>query len=547
MEENVVNRIAKIVPGLLALLWLGMSPAMAGSVGYSSKLHEDEGLVVYRYYLNKYLDPGYYTFLNLGFVSANQKSGGETPDTHWATYQAAYSQLTDVSNIYMISLKAGRYHVLRDRNKKTRLGTIEVKAGQVTDLGTFVTHPVFNKASRKWGALTRVTDSRAGALNRALAINTPKIFKQVDGKPVLGWGETMERLLDPVTVDKIAHRPALINNLHASFGGALVGGDNLGQVVERTADGTWKRYDTRRLASLIYATKLDASTYIVGGEEGLLLRSIDSGKTWTTLPAPDDHSMIYFVDRGADGALYLAAKFVKRGLLGIGGSKLKVYRAPDPAQPKWTEIGQYDFWQNNYAGQDNRTYYHVNICMTPERLVLLSRTSVLASYDFKAGTWTDTTLTTKSGEAAKRDVAGNYDIELLDLQGTTGSMLYGKVPSGILVTNDYGKTIHIAKMGTISHPLFINENEGYVFQRNKKLFPDDRHWGLRRFDKQGDSFSDEKLDASPMILANSFHASPDGKQLLIVTSFGFILGSTDNGKHWTPVKFETDKKSGKKK
>lgn len=530
---------------LFTLLFAGTSSSAYAAVNFKTSLVEKQGVVVYRYYLDKFLDDERYTYLRLSFIpkkeaDTEEEYGPPQPNA----VRAKYGQLTNLSFVYMVVLNEGKYDVYRSVRKKIKLGEIDVKSGQATDLGAIVMHPYYSKKAKRTRTITKVTDSGKAALVRALEFRTPAIYTQVKDKPVLGWAETRDMLIQPEAIAHIKLRSQLINNLRPAFGNTMIAGGNLGQVFERTPAGSWKKHDTGRLSALISATKVAPKTYFAAGEEGALLTSVDGAKTWQPLPVPHAHALIYFVGQGPDGYLYLVSHVSERSKWGGSKAFLKIHRAKDPQKPQWEEKGQYPNWGSTSYGTSTRQYDTVNVRITKDRLVLLSKANIIVSYDFKTSAWEQNAFAYEEVDSDTGD-SENIARVMIDLRSLPGKFLYGEAPGGMYLTRDYGKTFSFIKSSFIDRPVYVNENEGYAFYLKKKLSMSYQGYKLQKFTDGGKTWSKEKLDAPYIGKPRATEISPDGKALLLVSDYGAVWGSQDGGKTWQIERFEGMKKAKK--
>ena len=198
----------------------------------------------------------------------------------------------------------------------------EVKRGQVANLGTLIIQPIGNNEyavvlyagvadlqeylAREQPALAGVagagtlgwsvgkgadgaasgpqwlvvSNTAAGGIIGTITMNLIQAKINADAKtaPVAAWKETN----DPAARLRLAKQHTYsLNGIQRLLDGRIAAGTNLGQVLLRDAEAGWQRFDLEdpREITALYAP--DGKRMIAGGEEGLLVSTLDGGKTWT--------------------------------------------------------------------------------------------------------------------------------------------------------------------------------------------------------------------------------------------------------------------------
>lgn len=109
--------------------------------------------------------------------------------------------------------------------------------------------------------------------------------------------------------------------------GEVLAGSNLGQVLVRDPQGRWQRLDTGDTREITALMAQSRQQILVGGEEGLLMQTLDGGKSWQGVSAPT-HGLV----------VNLARQDGRHFLLAIEGYDAVLYATDDLLKGPWTEL-----------------------------------------------------------------------------------------------------------------------------------------------------------------------------------------------------------------
>jgi len=179
---------------------------------------------------------------------------------------------------------------------RARIGTFNVRAGSLANLGTIVIAPPSEAA--KEGSVEYL----GGAIGRKSVIDD--LERRIKQRVTLT--EISARATDPSRADEeraLVHARSLMAVLslgNDAQGSALFGGMALGQVVARDAAGAWQVHLLDSLDDVTYARRLTDGTLIAGLTEGrYAVRK--PGQGWKVLSLPGVTGRIHYVDTTAGG------------------------------------------------------------------------------------------------------------------------------------------------------------------------------------------------------------------------------------------------------
>lgn len=226
-------------------------------------------------------------------------------------------------------------------NADIKLGTFEVKPGQVTDLGTIIYYPRFQDG-RYVQTLIRAPQEAPGTV-----LNTHFSHFAFDQAQVLGWKD------DGLDEDRHSSYVSAVQNPVAyaeSFkapDGSLYFLSRLGVLIIRTPDGEW---DMDALDTNLHLSSIDiseAGDVLVGGTEGVLFYK-KAGGEWVdlSLREPDNVHRARFKDDGGVELLVYSPSSV-RILRGDALNK----------NVRWQELNRFDTmaWQDQFALPEPKT------------------------------------------------------------------------------------------------------------------------------------------------------------------------------------------------
>jgi hypothetical protein len=185
------------------------------------------------------------------------------------------------------------------------MGTFEVKAGQVTNLGTILYQPF---QDRSWiedeypdYAMTRIANEK---LWSAAGLANPEVAAKIDASaPILGWNpDRFDAERDMAA--QLMKAAALPTNMHAlSDGGFLLTGLYGGLYSFR--DGDWRNHSMRSRYKVTDAVELPDGRLLVGSELGRLSVSGPLGEEPRDVPIAQGLKHVIDIDLSSGGQAYV--------------------------------------------------------------------------------------------------------------------------------------------------------------------------------------------------------------------------------------------------
>ena len=220
---------------------------------------------------------------------------------------------------YMGLVPEGTYRVgmlyaflqLGDRSFSARalappaIGTFEVRAGHVTNLGTFLYQPF---QDRNWidteypdYAMTRIPDDD---LWESAKLANPHIAAQIDADyPVLGWNPDG---YDAIRNDaaRMIKEAALPTRIHALADGSFLFSGLLGGLYS-LRDGAVQNFSLDDNYKITDVVELSNGQFLIGGELGKLGTSMPLGENVKYMPMEQRLAHILDIDRSGSGQAYV--------------------------------------------------------------------------------------------------------------------------------------------------------------------------------------------------------------------------------------------------
>jgi hypothetical protein len=221
---------------------------------------------------------------------------------------------TNTTAVYSPELVAGRYRLLTFYSTyqestgtgtmhysfrwplPRELGSVEIRPGQVTQLGNLVYDELEPRTEQYQLALDRDAEIEAAVL-KGLFPNVAATATVSD----TGWNPVAEQILT-ARRDAIAAASKLLLNPKRLADGTIIGGSTVGQVLRRDAKGKWQRLDTGTSFEVRTAVQLRDGRLLAGGEMGRLVVSGD-GRDWKAAANAPPFGVIEWLDVQADGSL----------------------------------------------------------------------------------------------------------------------------------------------------------------------------------------------------------------------------------------------------
>lgn len=303
---------------------------------------------------------------------------------------------------------------------KGKYDPIEVKAGQVTDMGGIVWADIGNNErvllplhhQELTAAVTAATEP-LNALSMGERIEwkptTPPMIQKVStssavpGLVVAAINAYVDHVnktpvraqlhaaksLDEFTKLYLPSAAPVLGGSSVDAAGAVYLGGNFGYLRKRDTTGAWRSIDTGTMSPLT-AVEAAGDRVVVGTHNGLLLTSADNAQTWNRLHQFEKKETVLNIHRAGNEYLVLTGKFVGEAtgrsaamdsmqiyVLNLSTMAPKLLRKIElPKRINWFQIG---YLQASLAGN----YYLVNTLESIERFDLSARTwkTVSAPHD----------------------------------------------------------------------------------------------------------------------------------------------------------------------
>ncbi|QBY05621.1 hypothetical protein E2K93_15150 [Thalassotalea sp. HSM 43] len=185
-----------------------------------------------------------------------------------AVNAGSYS-LSDIRSFFV----KGDYYFIRGAGADIEFGTFDVKANQVTDLGTIIYYPKPD-GDRFLNVLSRIADQQAGE-------SLIKYFPFIDiNKEVLGWDEDDAEDERFSLYSSIAQNPLAFNKQYLTANGDFYMLAKLGVLLVRTDDGEWQLEAVDSNNDLHAIADNDSGDILIGGDEGRLFFKAAEDDEW---------------------------------------------------------------------------------------------------------------------------------------------------------------------------------------------------------------------------------------------------------------------------
>lgn len=311
-------------------------------------------------------------------------------------------------------LPPGQYEIAQIAGSdKGKFGPIEVKAGQVTDMGGIVWATIGNNervllplrhkdlTAALTAAVEPLKELPLGERIEWKPTAPPQIQKVPTANAMPGSGLLIYAIeayidhanktplrtqlrttqsLDEFTKLYLPSAAPVLGGASVGAGGTVYLGGNFGQLRKRDAAGTWRSIDTGTLSPLT-AVEAAGDRVLVGTHDGVLLTSSDNAQTWNRLHQFDKKENVLNIHLAGNQYLVLTGKFVGEATGRTAAiESLQVYAldlptlAPTllrkielPKKLNWAQMGAL---QSSMAGN----YYFVNTMTSIERFDLTGRT-----------------------------------------------------------------------------------------------------------------------------------------------------------------------------
>lgn len=281
---------------------------------------------------------------NFNHITITPKNYNESEEIQLPRLLAVDNHITKLSDtaIFASNVNAGSYSIRNLRRFFTygyytdskwvsvnaKFGTFEVKAGQVTDLGTLIYYPR-PQEDKYFDTVIRREPVKAG---KVLDDYLP--FYAYEQDNVLSWREDGLKEEQDTLYVFAAQNPIVYNNSYLAPDGSIYFVGNLGAITKRTAEGDWELdlLDTNlELKSIAQGPQ---GELLVGGSEGTLFYKTASGQ-WQDIAMPQ-YADISYVDFRRSGELVVIVR---------NEDGLQIYAGSAPVEgqkPDWKAKGRFD-------------------------------------------------------------------------------------------------------------------------------------------------------------------------------------------------------------
>lgn len=405
-----------------------------------------------------------------------------------------------------------------------QLGSFEVVAGEITDLGTVAYIPAPTKDSPRRFLLALLDNDNQ--FEPTLKHKFPKLFASYSPSKTHGWNTNSPLLKNRIINLFIKRNLRQINGFYEADDGEIYVGGRLGQILVRKINGRWINIDTGSTREIIAVTKSSGGDIYVAGEN-LLLASKNNGANWSSLPLPnikgsfldifnspeDDLLLLVRAHKGVTSTEYKVLKFNDRKSIweeeyafSTTGNFLNKNEIPKKFAKGFFPNLRYAVNGDHYefSPDDNIVYPSIPDVRSPKYLT----NGTLYGHVHSFIEYTDCIAGTKTGK----------------LSDNVGVVFYNYNNDSQCIVGDWRKSDGYA----VTDSFFVNRDQGWVLLGNKTKQP---KRGYLYFTNDGGK--SWKLMSRPTTIIDKLYVSSDGT-LFIVDSdtFGDIHSSRDFGKSW---------------
>jgi hypothetical protein len=275
---------------------LALAACAFGPIGPGDTLKSDEGAFVFKVITDA--SRGDSLLYLIDTIEMQSQEGPNEPFFIAGTAQREVSSAQ--SMMFSGRLKPGRYRFVRGRNLAGagifvglgHFGSLEIRGGQVTQLGTLILHPIGEVApSRSFMGYTVANMGYGYVPPDAEALKSfeeyfPALAQQVKWLPNSGFNLTPELNASAQLALNYKKRSLHINSIWQDERGNFFAGKGMGKILLKSAGRPeWREVDVGGWRG-VNSVRPYGSGLIAGGEEGLLKFSPDGGSTWNDLVPP---------------------------------------------------------------------------------------------------------------------------------------------------------------------------------------------------------------------------------------------------------------------
>jgi photosystem II stability/assembly factor-like uncharacterized protein len=301
MTITPLRRALKFV-GCVATL--ALAACAIKPIGPKDTLKPDEGAFVFKVITDTTRGGDSLLFL-IDTIEMQSEDGPNEPIFIAGTGQREAT--TPESMIFSGKLKPGRYKFVRGRHHAApsnifdprglfmnmgHLGSFNVRAGEVTQLGTLIFHPIGEVApSRSFTGYTVANMGYGYVPPDAETLKSfeqyfPALTEQVKARASSGFNMTPDLNASAELARNYKKASRHINSMWQDEHGNFFAGKSMGKVLLKQAGRPgWRELDVGAWRG-VHSVRPYRSGLIAGGEEGLLKFSPDGGNTWNDLVPP---------------------------------------------------------------------------------------------------------------------------------------------------------------------------------------------------------------------------------------------------------------------
>lgn len=404
-----------------------------------------------------------------------------------------------------------------------KLGTFKVAPGHITNLGTIIYQPT---GGRRYQLIYTNTK---GEVQELMKSNYPVINNNAAGKEMIGWdnkslleniviapSDYLKSLESGVTQKNILYKSTALsfakensagfNNPRQILSGEIFAGRKLGQILVKERNGKWTQLDTGYTREITAVLPINRSTIYAGGEEGLLLLTIDGGRSWKRIVAPYALGVVLFLEQ-------FNGQFIIGTIL---NGRFRVYETMDIQNNNWKSSLDAEFFYSRWG-----TYWKFTSYSDNSKLYLFVPGKFIYVLDLTTNNWN----------------VINTPFMYSSIYSYKNSFFYALSPSSKPhISHDLGNSWlpinYPSRMGVaIDNPVFLDNINGFVLIFKvlpfnvtlRKTQDGGKNW------EEVNDFNDLKLPHATKL----FYDYVNNKLYFAVD--GMIYIASDDLKNWTRV------------
>lgn len=282
---------------------LALAACATGHIGPKDTLKPDEGAFVFKVIADT--GRGDSLLYLIDTIEMQNEDGPNEPIFIAGTGQREAT--TSESMTFSGTLKPGRYKFVRGRHHETpnnifdprnltmgmsHLGSFDIRAGEVTRLGTLIFHPIGEVAPTRSFLGYTIANMGYGYVPpdaevlKSFEQYFPALAQQVKNRNSGGFILTPDLNASAELANTYKKNSRRINSMWQDERGNFFAGKSMGKVLLKQAGHPdWREVDVGSWRG-VHSVRPYRSGLIAGGEEGLLKFSPDGGNSWSDLVPP---------------------------------------------------------------------------------------------------------------------------------------------------------------------------------------------------------------------------------------------------------------------